>query len=340
MVLVGSLFVFLTLVPQQNVKADQKTTKSDFEVQPVLPDNQANMSVDYFDLKMSPNKSQKIQMRIQNFTGKQIKVRSNLRNAYTQDGGGIDFSTDRQPQGDKLKVPFNTVAKLPKDEQVITLKPHQAKVLTADIKMPKQNNQGMIYGDWHFDEHTNTKTHASAAVTANYDYSVGVMLRGKDFSSTLADLKYEGVSPYLYHKHPAVGIKLRNPKAMAFHKANVKAEISRKGDNGMTRSFVGSNSSFLVAPNSTLRLPISWNYDSMKPGTYMVKVTFKGKNYSNDYPMTYNFRKEFKISNDEATSLNKQAVKKPKNKWLYVSVATGIVWLISVAGLIKVIKMK
>ncbi|MFR7699643.1 MAG: DUF916 domain-containing protein, partial [Lacticaseibacillus paracasei] len=144
--LIAAAACILVGLAPQSVVAASKTETTDFEVQPVLPDAQANMKLNYFDLVYSKDTTHTIQMRVQNISDKNITVKSDLRNAYTQDGGGIDFTPSTKNLDRSLKTPFTTVATLDKGGATIQLAPKQMKVISATIKMPKQRYDGMIYG--------------------------------------------------------------------------------------------------------------------------------------------------------------------------------------------------
>jgi hypothetical protein len=322
----------------QRVQAASAADQNDFEVQPVLPDSQVDMSKNYFDLQARANGTQKIQMRVQNFTAKTITVQSNLRNAYTQDGGGIDFAPKNVAVDSTLKIPLTSIAKLDRGDETLKLGPHGVRVINVTIKYPKKQFGGMIYGDWHFLEKVNKNLKKKTAVHANYAYSIGVVLRGNRFDEIGPEMHYVGTNPFLYNKHPALGITLRNSKAMPLRAATVQASVAREGDSGLTRTYNASG--FLIAPNSTMRLPISWNYDSMKPGTYLIKVKLQGQNYVTHFPMTWTFKKKFRVATHKVQSLNEQAVKKPVNKWTYTAVGVGILWIAAIGIWAWVLKLR
>ncbi|WP_164507618.1 DUF916 and DUF3324 domain-containing protein [Loigolactobacillus zhaoyuanensis] len=283
---------FVLLRPDQAFAA-VTTEQSDFEIQPILPDEQVDMSLNYFNLSYPRDVKRTIRMRVQNFTDHKIVVHSDLRNAYTQSGGGIDFTAKKTGLDSSLQTPFTQVAKLTKGAELIKLNPKEVKIISATIQMPKKDYRGMIYGDWHFIEYGNKGTKGANAVGGNYAYSVGIILQGSPYLS-YPDLKYVETKPILYQRHPAMGIKLRDPKVMAITKATVSAVILKKGVLGSTHSFKATNVS--IAPNSTLTLPISWNYEQLKAGEYEIRVKVKGQNFANKFPQTWQFKKWIEVN--------------------------------------------
>lgn len=332
--LLSLAFIGVLFAPT-HVFAETQTEKTDFEIQPILPDAQTNMSLNYFDLLYPKNSSHVIQMRVQNFSDKNIVVRSDLRNAMTQVGGGINFTPSLKSLDRSLKYPFTTRAKLNKGAAKIALAPHQVKVISATVTMPKDNYSGMIYGDWHFIEHVDKGKTSANAVGSNYAYSLGVVLRGKNYA-IFPNLEYDKTEAILYQKHPALGVNLRNTTAMAISKGSVRVAVGTK--NGAVRTYIASN--FTVAPNSKLTLPVSWSYDTMQPGTYNIKVTFKGVNSANNFPVNWTFKKTMKISSTDVKSINRQAMKQPTNHWLYATIGVGALLLVSLGALGWTIKIR
>ncbi|WP_278319840.1 DUF916 and DUF3324 domain-containing protein [Latilactobacillus sakei] len=324
----------LTILQANQAQADVKTQNADFEVQPILPDEQENQSLNYFDLSLAKGQRKTIEMRIQNFTDHKITVYSDLRNAMTQVGGGVDFQTNTKGLDSSLAHPFNKVATLEKKSQKIDLAPQQTKILKVNIKMPEEQINGMVYGDWHFIEYVNKKG-GQSSVSSNYAYSVGVSLRGQHYK-VYPELKYDKTEAMLYRRHPAMGVKIRNTQPMVINKVTAKAVVSKEGLFSSKHVFNMSKQS--IAPNSVLTMPISWDYDQLKPGKYTVETVVTGQNLWNKLPMNWHFKKSFTIKADDVKSINNQALKKPTNTWAYVATASGILMLVSATGLVKVLR--
>ena len=331
-----SLFLGIILGQQTIVHADVQTQTADFEIQPILPEEQVNASLNYFDLLLKPDSTRVIQMRIQNFSNKKITVESSLRNAYTQMGGNIDFTTDSSLLDKSLKTSFTQIATLTKGDQKIVLKAGETKMLSTTIKMPKAGYKGMIYGDWHFLERLKPDT-KTTATTSNYAYSVGVVLRGTDYE-VYPKLSYGETAPILYRRHPAMGIKLRNTQPMAITKASVDATILQKGFNGSKHVYKATNLS--IAPNSLLNIPISWSYNTLKPGDYEIQVKVKGLTFFNKFPHTWEFNKKFTVADSAVKTINKQAMQKPINHWFYGAIVSGALLAISSGFLVYVVRLK
>ncbi len=69
------------------------TEEADFTVQAVLPENQVNQNVSYFDLLMEPGDKQTLEVVLTNKTDKPVDVQVEAITASTNRNGIIDYST-------------------------------------------------------------------------------------------------------------------------------------------------------------------------------------------------------------------------------------------------------
>lgn len=202
--------------------------------------------------------------------------------------------------------------------------------------MPTEKYRGMIAGSWHFIEYLDKQTEGGNSVASNYAYNVSVDLRGSNYQ-VYPEIKYASTKPILDGGHPALGIKLRNVEPMVLSKASFKAVVYKEGLFKSKRVYEKTNSS--MAPNSSVTLPISWNYRTLRPGKYHVDIKVTGHNLWNDLPMTWTFKKNFTVKAEDTKRINAQAVKRPVNKWTVVATASGVLMLVSMVGLYQIIRI-
>jgi len=319
----------------QQVQADSTTEKADFEIQPIMPEGQVDTSLNYFDVKFKPGTTHTIKMRVQNFTDKKITIRSEFQNGMTQMGGDMKFQSSTKGLDPSAKIPLTTIGAVRKSDRVLHLGPQETTVIQATIKMPEDNFNGLISGGWHFIEYRDNKTDEQT-ISSNYAYMISVVLRGSHYK-VYPELKYDSTKPILYNNRPAMGVKLRNTQPMILKNVHFKAVVSKKGLFSDKRLYEKEGSS--IAPNSSVTLPISWEYNNMKAGTYQVSVKVTGENLWNKLPMSWTFKKTFKVSKAAAADLNKRSIQRPTNKWLYVLAANGVLLLVAAYGLYKVIRI-
>lgn len=320
----------------QQVHADAQTQNADFEIQPITPEGQIDASKNYYDVEYKPGSTHTIEMRIQNFTNHKITVKSELQNGMTQQGGGLKYQTTTSGLDESLRHPLTTFASVEKADRVVHLGPNETTVIQAHIKMPSEKFSGIIAGSWHFIEYLKNGKNSSESISSNYAYETGIVLRGSHYK-VYPELKYDSSGPILVDNRPAMGIKLRNTQAMLLKKVYVKAVVIKKGLFPDKRLFENANTS--IAPSSSIVLPVAWNYDDMKPGKYEVDVKVTGENLWNKLPMTWTFKRTFNVSKKSAVAINKKAIQRPTNKWLYAFTASGVMLLVAAVGLYKTIKL-
>lgn len=316
-----------------DTEATTKTQNSDFEIQRLETKSQVNNDLKYFDLKIKPGTTETLKMRIQNFTNHKITVKTAIRNSYTQIGGGLNFTTQARNLDYSLKIPLTKIAKIRKEDRIVNLGPQEVRDVSATVKMPVGQTRGMIYGDWQFIEYMKDKG-AGSAVSSNYAYSVGIALRGNHYR-IYPELKFDKAKELLYEKHAAMGIDLRNTQPMLLQNVIMQAVVSKEGLYSSKHVFNVTKSK--IAPNSKITLPITWAYDQLKPGKYNINVKVKGENDWNHLPMIWTFKKTFVVNKKDAQRINQLAIKQPKNKWLYVSVASGALLLAALTELLKLL---
>ena len=83
-----SVIIFLFFIGSYSVEASEIT----FSVKAILPDNQRTKETSYFDLRVAPNQTQKLQIELTNQTANDITVLASANAAITNDNGLADYS--------------------------------------------------------------------------------------------------------------------------------------------------------------------------------------------------------------------------------------------------------
>lgn len=325
------------LALNSNVAKANQIQRADFEVQPIQNIEQVDKSMNYFDVRFKPGTTRTLRMRVQNFTDHPITLESTLENGMTQEGGDMKFQTSTTGLDASLKQPLTTIAKLAPGARKIHLEPQSATIVSATVKMPAEEFRGMIAGGWRFKQILKNKGRHSQSVTSHYAYLMSINLRGKPYR-IYPEMKYAATQPMLADGHPALGIKLRNTQPMIIKDVAFKATITKNGLFKSKRVFEKDGSS--IAPNSTVILPLSWQYRTLHPGTYHVDVEVTGQNFWNQLPMTWHFKEAFKVTRKGARVVNQKANKRPLNRWGIVSIMSGIALMIASYGLYRQLRRK
>ena len=105
------MLILCMLIPMATGYAVDATEGVGFSVRAVLPENQVNSQVSYFDLHMAPERKQDLTVEIYNKEAKEIKAKISVVSASTNGNGIIDYKTPGI-KDKTLKIPFSEIAKV------------------------------------------------------------------------------------------------------------------------------------------------------------------------------------------------------------------------------------
>jgi len=294
-----------------------------YSVQAHLPDNQLNESHTYFDLQMEPEQKQQLSVVIYNNEKEDITVRTAVHNASTNSNGLVVYE-EREELDPSLEVPLTDVLTLEADEVVVPA--GKSKTVTAELKMPEEEYDGIILGGFHFEKVMDEEESAEGVNLQNkYSYVIGVQLTEND-NEVLPDLHLNSIKPELVNHRTAVVAALQNSAPILVKDLTINAEIFKKGEKEPLKE--KKQEQINMAPNSTMNFTIDWENKALDPGDYILKMK------ATDQSETWEWEEPFVIEKDDATALNKDAVELDDdkvNKWF---VAGIIILIIIIAALL------
>lgn len=284
-------------------------TSGDFSVHAIIPDNQVDTRQTYFDLRMSPDQKQTIQIVIDNSRDEELVAQIRLNNASTGRNGLIVY-TEQDVRDESLQVAVTDVAAL--QTETVTVPALGSKTVNIDIQMPKEELEGVILGGIVVTEdETGKNAQATEGISLNniITYVIGLKLTEND-SDVTPDFDLTAITPSLINYKTAVVATLHNKEARIVKNMEVKASVYRSGSDSVFREL--SLEDAQMAPLSKGDFVIDWEGEALQPGTYRLKMSaiYEGK--------TWEWDEEFTIA-AEASDLNKEAVGLKKDyRWLYV----------------------
>ncbi|MFD2306935.1 DUF916 and DUF3324 domain-containing protein [Enterococcus termitis] len=306
-----------------------------FAVTPEIPQNQKDRSKTYFDLEMKADQSQTIDVTLKNNTDKELTVEVNANTAFTNDNGVADYSqSDRTDFDSTLKTPFSTIVKPQEDE--IKLPANGQAVAKIDIKMPKEEYDGLILGGLHFSEkqeETEDTSEGGVQIKNKFAYVVGVSLR-ETTNEVKTHLELNDVVPTQVNYRNFVQANLQNTEAEIVKDLSVDARVyTEKGTEVLHET---KKEDMRMVPNSNFNFPISWDNKEFKAGTYRLEMDAVGDGED------YHWTKYFTISNKEAKKLNDAAVELDKDSklWLYILIAAVCIIILLLILIIFVLRKK
>ena len=311
-----TIIFFLSLVPTTLSKASELN----FSVSAVIPDNQLDKEKSYFDLKVTPGEKQKLIVKIRNTSGKEIVINPRIQSAKTNKNGVIDYTPNKSKKDDTLKIAMEDVAKVPKE---VIVPPESEKDLTIDVTMPKEKFDGVILGGIYLKEDTSKNKEEdkekNVAIKNEYSYVVALQMRQND-NKVKPILRMNEVNPETQNARNVIVANIQNSEPMIISKLKIDATVNKKGSKDNLAVLKKEN--LQVAPNSNFNIEVPLEGKKLETGTYILnmKAESAGKEWQ--------FKKEFNVSADKATTLNKQDVTLEKETPTMLYIVLGVVFLV------------
>lgn len=320
------------LLPINHVQASDSTelggTGAAFSVEAIYPNNQQNGESGYYDLNVTPNTSQVIKARIRNYSDHPIEVFVKVARGTTSDGGVISYKEFDKTKDTSMNVDVKELVQL--KEQTIKLNAKENKDITAEISIPEAPFEGQLLGGLHFSEkYQGKKEDKEKAVINTFSYSLPIVLTE---SNTKAKNKLELIKAEAGQRnfHNFIEATLQNQAPSIIHKMTIAGKVITKKTSKVVYS--RKEDAYQMAPNSTVKFGFDLKDTEMIPGKYVavMKVTADEQ--------TYELKKEFTISKEEAKKFNDESVYLQKeDKQLVLWLALGVGGILILAIVVSIV---
>jgi len=294
-IIITILMIALVVMPY-NVSAAAQN-EAGFYVSAMIPSNQIENGLSYFDLRMEPEQVQKLEVEIVNESDTQIKVKAEAVSASTNRNGIIDYKTP-DIRDKSLIYPFTSVAKVETPD--IAIPPNSTKTAVITLIMPEKYYDGVILGGLVFTRQDEVKT-GDEFVTVNniFSYVIGVKLSETD-TALSPNFEVTEIVPKVINYQPVFLHGVRNTEPVIIKGMNV--DIYVKDLNGKVHAQI-NKVDIDMAPNSVMPLRVEPIEGKIAPGKYIseIQIEYNGE--------TYSYGDEFYISGVSAKETNSSAVK-------------------------------
>ena len=299
-----------------------------FSVRAVLPDNQVNSDVTYFDLRMTPSQQQTIQVEVINDSSEETTFDVNVNQAYTNQNGFIDYEKPDGVFDESLKYPINDVVKYEKE---VTVPAKASKLVDVEITMPAEEYDGQILAGIQVVKDPNRGEDTTGQITNLFAYVIGLRLTETDVA-VQRELKVDGVSGDVAFGTSAVVATMINPTMDAIGKLNYEGIVYQKGKKDSTTeefSYVGKEMS--MAPNSVYDFAIDLGKNEMASGDYVLELQV-----SDAKDNVWNFTEEFTVTAKEAKAINQIVIPTAPNGGMpgWFAIVAGVAAGLVVFGLL------
>lgn len=309
--------------------ADDDEIAMGFSVAPTFGNTQIDPELGYYYLKTKPGEPQKIELKLSSQQDDPIKVKLYVEDAYTGINGAMLYGingVDEMVQDPSLTNPTSELVK--PDVEVIELEGREEKVVSYTITPPAEHYEGIKLGQLVFqivDEEEN-----EAGLVDEYRYAMTILLAesGDEYDDGNEFILNE-VKPTIKRGKRLVTANFQNPFPKRIVGLEMLGTITEKGKQTPVKE--KKMTDFQFAPNSNVDFEMDWGLADLKAGEYTFKLTAK-----NAYD-EFDFKKDFRISGEQATALNKEsAFKIITPTWVkIVTIVNGVIVVIVALIVVK-----
>lgn len=317
-----------------------KAAHSDFSIRPLLPNNQAHEGEGFFDLVLSPNEQQTLEIELTNTSNRTINVETEIGRASTNMNGLAVYTPNLTEKDRSLRYDIEQQVKLPA-ETVIA--PHTTTKVKVEVSMPNENLQGLIAGGITFKEKQDTvkKSDKGISIDNQYQYVIALLMRQR-LDGVAPNLSLHDIIPTQVNSRNVMTANLQNSAMTYLNQMVVEAKIQGITNKNLVYHF--DKSKMQMAPNSNFNLPIPISEQGalengqhskpMQAGKYQLNMTVYGaedpagayslvsEGKTVHYKYKWTFDKNFEITATEVGALNESDPTVPKRLawywWLFI----------------------
>ena len=300
--------VLAGIIPGQKALAATGDTTGDigFYVQAVLPDNQIDETLTYFDLSVNAGQTQTLEVEVVNETAQPITVDIGAISASTNRNGVIDYKTPNI-RDKTLEHPFSELAAV--EVSALAVPALGTATARVTVNMPAETYDGVVLGGLVFTRRPAARQPDADGMTLQnrYSYVIGVKLSETD-TVVDPDFELESIQGETVNYQPALVHSVRN-KTAAIAKG-VELHVLIRDESGQA---VGEarHTGIDMAPNSVMPLAVTptapveqsgGTTPALLPGNYTSEVTLEHGGQS------WAFEQKFTIGSVQAEQINNETV--------------------------------
>ena len=317
------------------VKVQADENPGDFGVKAILPRNQIDPAISYFDLLEKPGGNQKLTFTVTNATKKRRTFDVNVNPAVTSDGGTIDYS-QQQPDLD-ASLPFDPRQIMQLDRTSVSLNAGETKQFAIQLKVPPKPFFGKVLAGIHVQPRTAQpktalkKAKPGARIINRYAYNLAIVLQESQASVT-PDLKLLAVNTYAVNAHPTVQLRFQNPTPTIIGELVFNTKLYQNGKLMLT----DRSNPYLVAPNTHFHLNLALGDQRATAGHYRVVIHAKAKGGHK-----WTFARSFTVSQKRADRVNHHSVfTKPERSFGQLAIVLAVLLVLALLVIILLLARK
>lgn len=283
----GFIMVLLTLFGMSSVAEAEETA---FFVQPIIPDNQLEGTVDYFNIGTPAKIDQTLQLVVTNESSDPKKFAIKLLDGMTTDEGSVSYDT-KHVYDKSAKYKFSEFGSIPDTLEVAG---NESKTIDLKVKGETEAFIGLILGAVNVSEVKEVDT-SKGGVGNTIAYNIPVKIRVAQEKLT-SELKYQGMKLSNENHQYTIKMTFQNPIAEVVRDLALNYEITRKGQKKVLVTEEKKESE--LAPTSLYTPSLSLQDKQLKAGDYILTIKATSTEINEEW------QSEFSITKKEAEQLN------------------------------------
>ncbi|ALS36956.1 hypothetical protein ABID30_001843 [Enterococcus rotai] len=286
--------LFLCSYPDQAL-AKGESSNLGYSVSAVHNGKQIDPEKSYFYIQTVPGQEQVLKVNVRSTQKEPIKIKVYTTNAYTGDGGTIEYTEDEKVLDPTLVQPISSIVEV--ETPSITVENYEEKEATFKLMPPNENYTGVKMGALVFEL---DDAESKEQVSSKFSYRIGLITSetGDDYRDAKTLNLLEAKSTLKLGKKMILAT-LQNPEPKILGDLEITAEVKEKDNQTILKKKNVTN--YSVAPNSHFEFEIDWGTGAVKAGTYTIVM-----NANNGYS-DWQFEKDFTITGDQAKKMNEES---------------------------------
>lgn len=307
----------LLLIIPQTTYAEDELGDIGYSYKVIKPDNQISKA-GYFDLRMTPDQKQTVELELSNMTDQELGVDMSVHSAKTNSNGVIEYGPTKLKNDPSLVYDIADLVKVP---EKVTLAPNETKNVPIEITMPSEQFDGSVSGGIYLQKsetEADKKANEDAKGVINkYAFIVGMLLSETD-TKLQPDLTFNKIYAGSSNYRNAFMVDFSNTVAAYVEGMTVDTRIYKKGSDEVL--YESKKENYRMAPNTSMIFPVNLNGEEFEAGDYEghIIVTAGDKKWE--------WKEGFTITQKEADKYNAEDVSLIQDRginWQFIAMIAG-----------------
>lgn len=320
----------LVMILGLSVQANAKIYNS-FRTEAVIPNNQINKKVQYFDLKVNSKTKQELFLNVSNSGSEDMYAHISLNNATTGNDGTLLYSANSN-RDKSLNKGLSDLASIKNPKLLVPANSTKKAIIKLD--MQKYEFDGTILGGINVTATTtvtdNKEDKEDGVVTNNEISFVTAMKLTMNNKAVATNLNLIETKANVVNYKTAITANIQNDKPVLMKDATITGEIYEKDSKEAISSVKLDKVD--IAPNSNFNVVYDWNNNALKDGEYRIRMEAKHDKRSWKWDETFTVK--------QAKEVNKQAFKVKTDYKTYIMIGIIILLLLGIIILIIIKRRK